>query len=347
MYSMESLDNMDRNNTLSPHQIQTISYVYIAFLIPSLIGSFSVLVVSLLRWRNLQEQRLVLVQLALADFLASAFLMCTSLTNVVFTKENADLCMYGLLLALVFYVLSFSLVSMYAWKSKNAFQGWRTSPIDSEEAQSVLRTKEKVLYFLVWFLHIGGYMLYVLTWEIYKFETTQIKNIEPPWCNSCFLFSHTLKDSCSGSAFNHHALVYLFAFFMAAEGIVSCTVIYHDISKWYNGQKQQTLFPVEGDGQSSKRLKHVLPTARNMILVIIFCWTPALLLFILTFTTHQANLFPLYIIQAATVSLQGFLNCMVYAWRRPNFTEAVLGEHTPLIPYHHVSFFEESLKTTV
>lgn len=47
--------------------------------------------------------------------------------------------------------------------------------------------------------------------------------------------------------------------------------------------------------------------------------------------------------QAATVSLQGFLNSMVYAWRRPNFTVAVLGEPTPLLGYQHLAFFEESL----
>lgn len=47
--------------------------------------------------------------------------------------------------------------------------------------------------------------------------------------------------------------------------------------------------------------------------------------------------------QAATVSLQGFLNSMVYAWRRPNFTVAVLGERTPLLGDQHLAFFEESL----
>lgn len=49
-------------------------------------------------------------------------------------------------------------------------------------------------------------------------------------------------------------------------------------------------------------------------------------------------------LQAATVSLQGFLNSMVYAWRRPNFTVAVLGERTPLVGGHrHLAFFDESL----
>ena len=46
------------------------------------------------------------------------------------------------------------------------------------------------------------------------------------------------------------------------------------------------------------------------------------------------------------MSLQGFLNSMVYAWRRPNFTDAVLGERTPLLLHERQAFFEESLRTT-
>ena len=51
--------------------------------------------------------------------------------------------------------------------------------------------------------------------------------------------------------------------------------------------------------------------------------------------------------QAASVSLQGFLNSMVYAWSRPNFTEAVLGETTPLVPHAPLAFFDESLTSSL
>jgi hypothetical protein len=46
------------------------------------------------------------------------------------------------------------------------------------------------------------------------------------------------------------------------------------------------------------------------------------------------------------MSLQGFLNSMVYAWRRPNFIDAVLGESTPLLLHERQAFFEDSLRTT-
>lgn len=53
--------------------------------------------------------------------------------------------------------------------------------------------------------------------------------------------------------------------------------------------------------------------------------------------------FCLLFYQAVTLSLQGFLNSMVYAWGRPNFTEAVLGEKVPLTP--RMPFFDESLRS--
>ncbi|CAB1440995.1 unnamed protein product [Pleuronectes platessa] len=133
--------------------------------------------------------------------------------------------------------------------------------------------------------------------------------------------------------------------------MLSCSVIYFKVGKWYERHQHQGLFPVEGDGRSRRRFKTVFSTARNMVMVILVCWAPALVLIL--FSTlikwtniEQRSLFGLYMMQAAGVSLQGFLNSMVYAWRRPNFTEAVLGENTPLVAHNHLAFFDESLRTS-
>ncbi|KAJ0029229.1 hypothetical protein NQD34_004226 [Periophthalmus magnuspinnatus] len=337
--------NCTDNSTLQIYQIQTITYVYIAFLTPSVIGSFSVFLASLLRWRNLQEQRQLLVQLSLADLLASSVLLSITSSNIIFTGDEPNLCLYGLPLALVFYCLSFMLVNSYALKSKNVLQGWRTQPAGSEDVQSG-RTKENMYYALLWIFFIGVYVTYAVFIAPPTTDTHTVKT-EPDSCKSCILFSHVWKDNCSVYDLKHQVPIYFFLCFMVVEVMLSCTVIYRGIFKWHEGQQQQGLFPVEGDGQSRKRFKHLKYTARNRVLVIIICWTPALLLFGLMWGIEPSRLFPLYIIQAVTVSLQGLLNSIVYAWKRPNFTEAVLGERTPLITYNHVSFFEESLKTSV
>lgn len=325
-------------------EIEAITIVYITSLIPSVIGSFSVLLVSLLRWRNLQEQNQLLVQLALADLLASVLLLMVTSTNL--TKYSGELCRYGLPLALVFYILSFTLAIFYAHKSKNVLQGWRSRPADCEDAQSGGEL-EKVFYVLLWLTFGGMYIIYALYTKLQC--TTDFVKQTADFCRSCLLFSHKSTDSCpSDSPWLRDPLYYIL-FLMALVVIVFCTVSYRQVSTWYTRQQQQQqgLFPVEGDGQSRKRFKRVKYTTVRMVLVVVFCWTPAFVLFVLTFKIDQDKLFPLYIIQAMTVSLQGFLNSMVYAWKRPNFTEAVLGERTPLITYHQRAFFEESLKTSV
>lgn len=149
----------------------------------------------------------------------------------------------------------------------------------------------------------------------------------------------------------HDIFIRVFLFLVVIPVLWSCSVIYYKVGKWYERHAHEGLFPVEGDGRSRRRFKRVFSTARNMVMVILFCWTPALALILLSTlmiwtNVEQRSLFWLYVIQAATLSLQGFLNSMVYAWRRPNFTEAVLGENTPLIAHDRLAFFDESLKSS-
>lgn len=58
---------------------------------------------------------------------------------------------------------------------------------------------------------------------------------------------------------------------------------------------------------------------------------------------HVVYFLPCVVVQALSVSLQGFLNSIVYAWRRRNFRDAVLGERLPLMAYSNRAFFEQSL----
>lgn len=64
---------------------------------------------------------------------------------------------------------------------------------------------------------------------------------------------------------------------IATSEIARCAafqVIYAKIGKWYKQRQQRWLFPVEGDGRSGRKVKSTLQTARNMMIVILFCWVP-------------------------------------------------------------------------
>ncbi|XP_069384994.1 transmembrane protein 116 isoform X2 [Paralichthys olivaceus] len=309
----------------------------------------------MVRRRHLKQQVHLLVQLALADLLAALILMSTSVMNKVGSRSNVTMCQYSLPLSLTFYLISFLLVVVYAWKSKNAIQGWRTRPAEDEGAQSQCRRKVAVpVYVIVWMVPILMYLAYALT----SFITTallipnnnksQVARNESNYCSSCILFLHVWGDSCSDPEVIHDNFIKMFLFLVVIPVMLSCSVIYYKVGKWYERHQHQGLFPVEGDGRSRRRFKTVFSTARNMVMVILFCWAPALVLILFSTlmkwtSIEQRSLFGLYMIQAAGVSLQGFLNSMVYAWRRPNFTEAVLGENTPLVAHSRLAFFDESL----
>ncbi|CAG5958128.1 unnamed protein product [Menidia menidia] len=349
---------MDINGILSGNQIDILSDVYIVLLILSVVGSFSVLVVSILRWRNIREQVHLLVQLALADLLAALVLMSTSIMNKFQMDRSVIICQYLLPLSLTFYFISFLLVVVYAWKSKTAIQGWRERAANDEDGQSHCRGKIVTLpvYGVVWLIPLAIYLTYVLTPLITTAMVIPMGGIplaqnESTYCTSCILFLHVWRDPCSKTEIIHDTFIRLFLFLVVIPVMLSCSVIYYKVGKWYARHEHDRLFPVEGDGRSTRRVKKVISTARNMVMVIIICWTPALFLILLSTLMiwtkiEQRSLFGLYMVQAATVSLQGFLNSMVYAWKRPNFTEAVFGENTPLVAHNHMAFFDESLRTS-
>uniref|UniRef100_A0A8C7XJ92 Si:dkey-30c15.2 n=1 Tax=Oryzias sinensis TaxID=183150 RepID=A0A8C7XJ92_9TELE len=338
-------------------QVSTLSDVYIALLIPSVIGSFSVLVVSIVKRQRLGEQVHLLVQLALADLLAALTLLVISVLNKVSFNKNANTCQYALPLALTFYLTSFLLVVLYAWRSKDAIQGWRErAPDDENEQQS--QCKRRIEAFpvcaLLWLLPIVLYLLYVVPLFLKessanamtdKPQKSTILN-ESNYSNSCILFLRVWKEPYTKDEPRRIISIRLFLFIAVILVFVSCSVIYYKVQKWYKRREQEGLFPVYVDGYSTRRSKKVFSSALNMVMVIVICWTPVLVLILLSFwggQKDQRKLFVLYIIQAATLSLQGFLNSMVYAWRRPNFTDAVLGENMPLTP--HLPFFDESLRS--
>ncbi|KAM8860658.1 transmembrane protein 116 [Synchiropus picturatus] len=349
---------MDLNGTLSESQIDVLFAVYLSCLTPSVLGSFSVLVVSIVRWKHLKEQVLLLVQLALADLIAALILVFSTSLNKRDNADNVILCQYSLPLSLTFYFISFLLVIVYAWKSKTAIHGWRAAPAEESPAQSHCQRTFVALpvYLLVWLLPLVMYVAYVHSdfmsaTPLLPANKVQEDGLIEKYCSSCIMFLHVGHDPCPGAEKRHDTFIRLFLVIVVIPVILSCSVIYYKVGKWYQTQERQCLFPVEGDGRSRKRFKSMFSIARNMVMVILFCWTPALLLILLSFLVRgsylgQSHLFPVFVLQAATVSLQGFLNSMVYAWRRPNFTSAVLGETTPLLPQHRLPFFDESLRVS-
>ncbi|XP_030645474.1 uncharacterized protein si:dkey-30c15.2 [Chanos chanos] len=342
---------MNSSVGLSDPKIDALSKIYISTLSLSLIGSLSVIVVSIIRRKHLNEQVKPLLQLALADFLASAVLMSTTALNFMSVSYGIKVCETLLPLSLTFYCISFLLVIIYAFQSTHAAQGWREREEEGcEEQLRSTRRKFIVVYIFVWVLPLIGYVIYVETVSLTMgglIPTCKAngggENLWPTakFCDSCLLFLHIRSDSCSSVEKGHDMFIRIFTLISVLSVLTTCTIVYCRLGSWYERYKQTYVFPVEGDGMSRKRLRGICSVSRCMVTIIILCWAPVLLLVSLSFTKiKQEDLFPLYVIQALFVSLHGFLNSIVYAWRRRNFRDAVLGEQLPLLAR---AFFDQSL----
>ncbi|XP_053533742.1 uncharacterized protein si:dkey-30c15.2 isoform X1 [Ictalurus punctatus] len=337
---------------LSDQEITALSSVYVSCLSLSLIGSCSVFITSIMKREKLKEQAKPLIQLALADLLASLCLGITAVMNLLWSgavRNSEVVCSAGLALSLTFYSVSFLLVIVYACESAHSLQGWReedegdfTHQCPISQDSSSRRRRIDLLYVLVWLLPVIGFVVYIKT---VSFSLTSLipsqhaSNYKQSahnarFCNSCFLFLQLHIDDneiCSTVDLVHIKCIRIFTFISVLSVLISCTLMY-----W---RLQVRLRRYEQDGV------RIWSSARYMILVIIFSWTPALVLICLSFAFSETeSLFPLFIIQAASVSLYGFLNSIVYAWRRRNFREAVLGERMPLLAYTHRAFFDQSLR---
>lgn len=345
---------------LNGKQISCLSVLYICALSLSFVGSCSVLVVSIVKRKNLKDQVQPLVQLALADLLATLILMLTSAMNIMEIDTNifnnsVVICEHALPMSLTFYLVSFLLLVVYAWESKISVEAFRLRQIEVVQENPQSRRKFVIAYVLVWLLPVVGYVVYILTAHM---TTT---NLVPPmqgtganngeieaYCTSCVLFLHVWNDPCS-NAEKVHAITTRIIIFLAVMIVpISCSVVYYKLGRWYRRYEEEGLFSDEGNGRSRKRLRGALPTFHCWVLVIMLLWLPALVLIVLSFpavllNVPQENLFWLYSIQAFTVSLHGFVNSLVYGWIRRNFREAILGERTPLLEHAPLAFFEESL----
>ncbi|CAM4579895.1 hypothetical protein PO909_032332 [Leuciscus waleckii] len=337
-------------------KITALSWIYVSTLSLSLIGSCSVVVVSIIKRRHLNEQAKPLLQLALADFLASLVLMCTAIINLPYEiwPFSEKLCNNGLPLSLAFYCVSFLLVIVYACESALAFQGWREKAEQEAFENQLSRRRRRfcLVYVIAWLVPIIGYLVYINTFRV--MEATLVPANEPArmpdmthvsrgpsarFCGSCILFLHLTNDSCTTVDPAHAEFIRVFTLSSVLIVIISCTVVYCRLQSCYRHYENTSMFTM-----SQRHPGGIWSSARYMILVIIFCWAPALVLICLSFAKPQIKpLFPLYVIQALSVSLQGFLNSIVYAWRRRNFRDAVLGERLPLMAYSNRAFFEQSL----
>ncbi|KAG2460407.1 TM116 protein, partial [Polypterus senegalus] len=122
-------------------------------------------------------------------------------------------------------------------------------------------------------------------------------------------------------------------------------VAYCKVNLWCRRYEEDGLFCLRGDGFNNRNIKDIYLTVKFIFLAFLICWTPAFILIILSLANiSPTKLFALYIIQAFTMSLQGFLDSIAYGWLRRNFRQVALGERSPILLASNARpFYDESL----
>uniref|UniRef100_W5NJD4 G-protein coupled receptors family 1 profile domain-containing protein n=1 Tax=Lepisosteus oculatus TaxID=7918 RepID=W5NJD4_LEPOC len=330
----------------------------------SLLGSGSVIVVSMVKKRHLDGQVRPLFQLALADFLAAAVLLSMSVINILTVLSIYNVCEYAIPLALSFYGTTFLLVMVYAYEAKQAVGGWRESSdgqVYDLRSCTLSNLKFPVLClikcvpglcFLTQVVALRNSPAELFpshpTTNLITFASDTRRNDYHFYCCSCILLVY--KENDSSLKVKPEWYTYLMKVFFLAYVLVvitCCIVVYYRVNKWCQDRQGECMFLVEGDGFSRRNMRGIYCTARSVVLVMVVCWTPAFFLVLLSLLIpKQESLFLLYVLQAITVSLQGFLNSIAYGWLRRNFREAALGERLALLAQNPRAFYDESLTRT-
>ncbi|XP_070803834.1 transmembrane protein 116-like [Pituophis catenifer annectens] len=322
-------------------EILVLVCIYLVTLSLSLLGSGSILAMAVRRRQCCCDQLRPLVLLSLADFLGAAVLIPTMALHLLPTQHFGaahGFCLYGRMFGMMFYAISLLMVLVYACEVNQAVRGWRVTQEDSSYCP---RFQLALPYTLAWLLPcLVVLALIVLSSRPLSSEAflqplpqagTDSSGASNLSCSSCLILIHLSHNSCykaprqpSPPLASQHSRKDSSIFFLVFLALVvsACVVLYCRVKRW----QCQDRHGLRSEGFASR--SHV---TRSFQLVLVFCWMPACLLVVLSFTRLQlSTLFPLLVATALTAPLQGFLHSLVYGWLRSSFRQEVAGERLPL-----------------
>ncbi|XP_078533969.1 transmembrane protein 116-like [Lissotriton helveticus] len=359
--------NSSLAGALTNDQIFSLTYIYLAVLPLSLLGSGSVIAVSLAMRKCFKDEVRPLFMLSLSDFLAGSFLVSTAVIELLPIQlyiNSYSYCTYGVMLALMFYAVSYLMVVVYAFEVHRAVRNLRNARATNIQEGNITDESRRYLqYGLAWLVPLLLFLGQLIT------TTSSMKDIIPLhvddllssfsnrsgndyglFCSSCIILIHNSKDVCSQNPREKNVSlrdkITLFVYLLAV--MTCCTVLYCRLNLNRGTNEEMPLLGMDRDGFARVRTRSAYRRARFFQLSFVLCWAPAFMLSILSFTSIKpSSLYPLFVIQALTISLQGFLNSLAYGWSRQNFRLEVTGVRALLNSNAlNRAFFEESLNVS-
>uniref|UniRef100_UPI00358DF32A transmembrane protein 116 isoform X1 n=1 Tax=Myxine glutinosa TaxID=7769 RepID=UPI00358DF32A len=233
-----------------------------------------------------------------------------------------------------FYACTFCLAMIYSYEVYHrSCSGRSGSTWDRESSRRHLI----ILYVLSWGVPIGvyvGVLLHNLNHEY---------NIIPRATDSCTQCLPIIQQT-SGFCFKtHHEKTFnrvtkaIFMIYFVCVTIL-CSYFYSIVRRSYNAALTQRTVLL-----GSSRERETTYTTLYFQLYFLFCWSPVMLLCILSYVPQITNssIFVLHLLQAITMPLQGAMISLVYGWFRRSFRH--LREMDVMFDSSHVEIYGSSL----
>ncbi|CAH1784190.1 unnamed protein product [Owenia fusiformis] len=312
---------------LTTEQLTTLSYIDIATASLSVLGAGSILAsVCWTRTCCLPEVTPIF-HLSLADLLASLCLLVGAALYATNYHGFYMFCHYLTGFTSAFYICTFLLTLTYGVE---VYIRMRDRLIRKEKTCRVGKCQlVYVFYIVAWGLPllVAGTLSLITQYKKSDLLPVIPKNYD---CSSCLPLFHYNDNVCwtENNKTYHIAAKYLFLGPMIFI-IITNAIVYYLAFRAFQGSllNQGLLGYTQRQEQYAVRNKSILYQ-----LAFFFCWLPSLILGCVALYSKfdPKCVYWLYIVQACTSPLQGFLNSVIYGWKRDGFTR-VITENTALL----------------
>jgi len=332
-----SIENTIQPGNLTDQQIVTLSFIYLSTGILSLFGSLSIVVVTIAKGKVFNQEIHPIFHLSLADFFGSAFLIAGDLMYHALKHGTvkSKACPYLTAFATAFYMSTFLLTLNYARSinenvQKRTAGGYSRQPTTHFMRIGVNSCSAMLLWYgFAWFLP------FMLTFCLFAIDQASYGPYDHI-CSSCLPLFHYKNSDCqeknipdNKSVGNWYG-VYKYSFlFVLAVSFIGALAF-----NWTAYRKFRMLH-YSGGVMSQRQRKYLKLVKRRLSLfsfAFLFCWIPSVVLGIVSLfpSFEMKTMYWLFILQACTCPLQGFINSLIYGWYRPGFKQ-VINERTHLL----------------
>ncbi|XP_048239061.1 transmembrane protein 116-like [Haliotis rufescens] len=338
-YTSDGLLSDDKMNVIATINVITSSL--------SALGAGSIILCSVFHRKICFSEVYPIFQLSIADLLASLFFLSSTimfLNNVQNYPGGCGPCDYITAVMTSFYISTLFLTLSYALEAflrvrKRLHNGFISS---SREQQRTVVSYSfmHLIYAVAWLVPLAGGI--VLLTPTTSSGNTQPKDAE---CSTCLpVFHYTQDNPCWSHVVNGTSwhLAYKLVFLIPLIAVFFSNIfLYLCIARAFKQvSMRRGLYTFhQRQEESTVRRKAVLYQSAFLC-----CWLPTLILGIISFQSDFAmrRYFWLYVLQALLGPLQGFLNCIIYGWKREQFRRA-LSENSSLTSTNMPSYLSLTL----